>query len=41
MFAISGEKLTKRLRSISFKSMLSQEVGWYFNLKLKLKYFKF
>lgn len=29
MFGISGENLTKRLRSKGFKSMLSQEVGWF------------
>jgi hypothetical protein len=29
MFAISGENLTKRLRIKAFKSMLSQEIGWF------------
>lgn len=29
MFGISGENLTKRLRSKGFKSMLSQEIGWF------------
>jgi ATP-binding cassette subfamily B (MDR/TAP) protein 1 len=29
MFGISGENLTKRLRSQGFKTMLSQEVAWY------------
>nr|QUF59436.1 ATP-binding cassette transporter Abcb1-3 [Brachionus angularis] len=29
MFGISGENLTKRLRSEGFKKMLSQEVGWF------------
>ena len=29
MFAISGERLTKRVRSMAFKAMLKQEVGWY------------
>lgn len=28
-FGISGENLTKRVRSAAFKAMLSQEVGWY------------
>ncbi|XP_065439358.1 ATP-dependent translocase ABCB1-like isoform X2 [Chrysemys picta bellii] len=29
MFAKSGEVLTKRLRSLSFKALLQQEIGWY------------
>jgi ABC-type multidrug transport system fused ATPase/permease subunit len=29
MFAISGENLTKRLRTKAFKSMLSQDVAWF------------
>lgn len=29
MFGISGENLTKRLRSKAFKSILSQEVAWF------------
>lgn len=29
MFGISGENLTKRLRSRGFKTMLSQEIGWF------------
>ena len=29
MFAISGENLTKRLRTDAFEAMLSQEMGWY------------
>lgn len=29
MFSIAGEKLTMRLRSEMFKSMLRQEMGWY------------
>ena len=29
MFGISGENLTKSLRSQGFKTMLSQEVAWY------------
>ena len=29
MFGISGENLTKRLRSQGFKSMLSQEIAWF------------
>uniref|UniRef100_A0A8C8RQA6 ABC-type xenobiotic transporter n=1 Tax=Pelusios castaneus TaxID=367368 RepID=A0A8C8RQA6_9SAUR len=29
MFGMSGEILTKRLRSLSFKAMLHQEIGWY------------
>ncbi|XP_065439363.1 ATP-dependent translocase ABCB1-like isoform X1 [Chrysemys picta bellii] len=28
-FAKSGEVLTKRLRSLSFKALLQQEIGWY------------
>ncbi|XP_065439371.1 ATP-dependent translocase ABCB1-like isoform X4 [Chrysemys picta bellii] len=29
MFGNSGEVLTKRLRSLSFKALLQQEIGWY------------
>ncbi|XP_065439344.1 ATP-dependent translocase ABCB1-like isoform X3 [Chrysemys picta bellii] len=29
MFGNSGEFLTKRLRSLSFKALLQQEIGWY------------
>lgn len=29
MFAISGENMTKRLRSKAFKAMLTQEIGWF------------
>jgi ABC-type multidrug transport system fused ATPase/permease subunit len=29
MFGLSGENLTKRIRSQAFKAMLSQEVGWF------------
>lgn len=29
MFSIAGEKLTKRLRSLTFRAMLKQEMGWY------------
>ncbi|XP_060638094.2 ATP-binding cassette sub-family B member 5 [Anolis sagrei] len=29
MFAVSGEALTKRLRSLSFKALLQQEIGWF------------
>ncbi len=29
MFGISGENLTKRLRSLSFEKILSQEVAWF------------
>jgi hypothetical protein len=29
MFGISGENLTRRLRSKGFKTMLSQEIGWF------------
>lgn len=29
MFAISGENLTKRMRTRAFKSMLSQDIGWF------------
>ena len=29
MFGISGENLTKRLRSRYFKAILSQEIGWF------------
>ena len=28
-FSISGETLTARLRSLSFKAMLRQEIGWF------------
>ena len=28
-FDIAGETLTARLRSLSFKAMLRQEIGWY------------
>lgn len=28
-FTISGENLTARLRSRSFKAMLRQEIGWF------------
>ncbi|XP_065254511.1 ATP-dependent translocase ABCB1-like [Emys orbicularis] len=29
MFGNSGEVLTKRLRSLSFKALLQQQIGWY------------
>uniref|UniRef100_A0A8C4WTX7 Uncharacterized protein n=1 Tax=Gopherus evgoodei TaxID=1825980 RepID=A0A8C4WTX7_9SAUR len=29
MFGKSGEVLTKRLRTLSFKALLQQEIGWY------------
>ena len=29
MFGIAGENLTKRLRSKTFKTILSQEVAWF------------
>ena len=29
MFGISGENLTKRLRSKAFKAMLSQDIGYF------------
>ncbi len=29
MFGISGENLTKRLRSKGFKAMLSQDISWF------------
>ncbi|XP_038244655.1 ATP-dependent translocase ABCB1-like isoform X2 [Dermochelys coriacea] len=29
MFGKSGEVLTKRLRSLSFKALIQQEIGWY------------
>ena len=29
LFGISGENLTKRLRSKAFQAMLSQELGWF------------
>ena len=32
-FSISGEKLTARLRSLSFRAMLRQEIGWFDNEK--------
>lgn len=28
-FAVSGDRLTIRLRLLSFKAMLRQEVGWF------------
>ena len=28
-FDVAGETLTARLRSLSFKAMLRQEIGWY------------
>ena len=28
-FTVSGENLTSRLRSLSFKAMLRQEIGWF------------
>ena len=28
-FDVAGERLTARLRSRSFKTMLRQEIGWY------------
>ncbi|XP_074659631.1 ATP-dependent translocase ABCB1-like [Tubulanus polymorphus] len=31
MFAISGERLTLRLRQMAFKSILKQEMGWFDN----------
>uniref|UniRef100_A0A8D0GPQ2 Uncharacterized protein n=1 Tax=Sphenodon punctatus TaxID=8508 RepID=A0A8D0GPQ2_SPHPU len=33
MFGKSGETLTMRLRSLSFKALLQQEIGWYDNHK--------
>ena len=27
--SIAGERLTKRLRYLSFKAMLRQEIGWF------------
>ena len=30
-FSVSGEILTARLRSQSFKAMMQQEIGWYDN----------
>lgn len=29
MFGVSGENLTKRLRSKGFKTMLKQEIAWF------------
>jgi hypothetical protein len=29
MFGVSGENLTKRLRSKAFRSILRQEIGWF------------
>jgi ATP-binding cassette subfamily B (MDR/TAP) protein 1 len=29
MFSIAGESLTKRIRSQSFKAMLSQDIAWF------------
>lgn len=29
MFGLSGENLTKRIRSTAFKTILSQEIGWF------------
>ena len=29
MFGLSGENLTRRLRAKGFKSMLSQEIGYF------------
>ena len=29
MFAISGQKLTERVRIFMFKHMLKQEMGWF------------
>jgi hypothetical protein len=31
MFGISGENLTKRLRSNGFKAILSQDISWFDN----------
>ena len=28
-FDVAGEALTARIRSVSFKAMLRQEIGWY------------
>ena len=28
-FSVSGENLTSRLRSLSFRAMLRQEMGWF------------
>ena len=33
MFTISGESLTVSVRSLLFKSMLRQEVGWFDDVK--------
>lgn len=32
-FTISGENLTSRMRSLLFKSMLRQDIGWFDNLR--------
>jgi ABC-type multidrug transport system fused ATPase/permease subunit len=29
MFGLSGENLTKRIRTQAFKAVLSQEIGWF------------
>ena len=29
MFGFSGERLTRRIRSMGFQKMLTQEIGWY------------
>lgn len=29
MFGLSGENMTKRLRSTAFKTILRQEIGWF------------
>lgn len=31
MFGLSGENLTKRIRALSFKAMLSQEIAYFDN----------
>lgn len=31
MFGLSGENLTKRLRSMTFKALLSQEIAFFDN----------
>lgn len=28
-FAVSGDRLTQRLRHLTFKAMLRQEIGWF------------
>ena len=33
MFSISGEELTIRLRNLSFRAMLKQEMGWFDHTK--------